>query len=83
MWWLINFPLRYGIVIVVAAWAVANQQPLWVAALVALAGLLILPFYSPERARNVSPPYFSELVIETPYVTIAALLGCVVGRFWP
>jgi hypothetical protein len=82
MWWLINFPMRYGVVIVVAAWAAANQQPLWVAAVIALGGVLILPFYAPERARNISPPYFAELVIQTPYVTLAAVLGSLVGRFW-
>jgi hypothetical protein len=82
MWWLVNFPMRYGLVIVVAAWAAANHEPLWVAAVIALTGILILPFYSPERARNVSPPYFSELVVETPYVTLATLLGSLLGRFW-
>jgi hypothetical protein len=82
MWWLINFPMRYGVVIVVAAWAAANQQPLWVAAVIALAGILILPFYAAERARNITPPYFSEMVVQTPYVTLAAALGSLVGRFW-
>ncbi len=82
MWWLINFPMRYGVVIVGAAWAAANQQPLWVAALIALLGILILPFYAAERARNITPPYFAEMVVQTPYVTLAAVLGSVVGRFW-
>ncbi len=74
--------MRYGVVIVVAAWAAANQQPLWVAAVVALAGILILPLYAPERARNLASPYFAELVIVAPYVTLAAVLGSLVGRFW-
>jgi hypothetical protein len=82
MWWLINFPMRYGVVVVVAAWAAANQQPLWVAALIALAGMLILPVYAPERARNIAVPYFAELVVEAPYVTLAAVLGLLIGRFW-
>ena len=82
MWWLVNFPMRYGVVIVAAAWSVANQEPLWVVALIALVGMLILPFYSPDRARNLAPPYFAELVVESPFVTLAAVLGSVVGRFW-
>ena len=82
MWWLVNFPMRYGVVIVAAALAVANQKPLWVVALIALVGMLILPFYAPERASNISPPYFAELVVESPFVTLAAVLGSLVGRFW-
>ena len=80
----IYFPLRYASVILAATMMAAYKEPWWWACVLAGVAILIYPFISPDRLREVRPPYASEVVIESPWVALAVGVGSVIGRmFFP
>ena len=84
MRWLINFPLRYASVILVATVVAAYKQPWWSALVVAGAAILLFPFVSPDRLRQTPSPYTAEVVTESPWVALAVGLGSTLGHvFFP
>jgi hypothetical protein len=83
MLWLINFPLRYAPVILAATVVAARRDPWWSFFVLAVVAIATFPFVSPDRLNQSRAPYFSDVVIESPWVALAVAIGSQLGRLWP
>jgi hypothetical protein len=85
VWWLIYFPMRYGMILAVAAWDADHGWPIWIPIVVGLLMVFLFALSAPKQ-MEYRPRFAVRLVLEAPLVALALALGWGLGLLlaqWP